>query len=166
MTAPIACAGATTLGRHEQRAQAAEAVRIHEAECDQFGERLFDLGTQQPGAFDQLGGGAQNGGAEPCAAAEGEDVAGARALGLDRVTGSIVPGKAADLAAVELRRPFLVPCYDPVSHLAYAAGREDVSHVWVAGKAVVADRQLQNGEPGALDTRIELWQNALARAES
>ena len=52
--APSAGAGLAALGRHEQRAQAAEAVRGHEAERDQLGERLFDLGAQQAGALDQL----------------------------------------------------------------------------------------------------------------
>ncbi len=100
------------------------------------------------------------------AALRAATLAGARALGIDRVTGSLLPGKAADLAAVEMRSPFLVPCYDPVSHLAYAAARDDVSHVWVGGKALVAGRKLQNAELDALDTRIHLWQNALARAGS
>jgi 5-methylthioadenosine/S-adenosylhomocysteine deaminase len=100
------------------------------------------------------------------AALRAATLAGARALGLDRLTGSLLPGKAADLTAVEMRYPFLVPCYDPVSHLAYAAGRDDVSHVWVAGRPLVAGRRLQNGDSGGLDTRIQLWQNALARAGS
>ena len=46
--------GLAAVGRHEQRAQAAEAVRGHEAERDQLGERLLDLGAQQAGALDQL----------------------------------------------------------------------------------------------------------------
>ena len=52
--APPAGAGPAPLGRHEQRAQPAEAVRGHEAERDQLGQRLFDLGAQQAGALDQL----------------------------------------------------------------------------------------------------------------
>ena len=42
------------LGRHEQRAQAGEAVGSDEAERDQLGQRLLDLRAQQAGAFDQL----------------------------------------------------------------------------------------------------------------
>jgi len=53
---------------------------------------------------------------------------GARALGLSTRIGSIEPGKRADLAAVALRGAELSPCYDPVSHLVYAAGREHVTH--------------------------------------
>ena len=88
-------------------------------------------------------------------------LAGARALGIDAITGSIVPGKSADLVAVEMRAPELAPCYDPLSHLVYAAGREQVTHVWVAGKLLVDDGNLVKTELRGLDTRIELWQNSL-----
>jgi len=66
----------------------------------------------------------------------------ARALGLDSKIGSLRPGKFADLAAVRLDDIETSPCYDPLSHLVYAAGREQVSHVWVNGKLVLDDRQL------------------------
>jgi 5-methylthioadenosine/S-adenosylhomocysteine deaminase len=51
--------------------------------------------------------------------------------------GSIEPGKQADLCAVDLGAPLAQPCFDPVSHLVYVAGREHVSHVWVGGQARV-----------------------------
>ncbi|MDX9996176.1 MAG: TRZ/ATZ family hydrolase [Rhodocyclaceae bacterium] len=86
---------------------------------------------------------------------------GARALGLDREIGSLRPGKAADLLAVRLDDWLVQPCFDPVSHLVYVAGREAVSHVWVAGKQRIA-----NGMPIDLDSRAlldktKMWQNAL-----
>ena len=94
-------------------------------------------------------------------------LAGAQALGLDASIGSITPGKHADLVAVDLGAPELAPCFDPVSHLVYAAGREHVSHVWVGGQLQVEERNLRNSVFSALDTRIELWQNALrSRADS
>ncbi len=87
---------------------------------------------------------------------------GARALGLENAIGSLVPGKFADLCAVAFDRPELAPCYDPVSHLVYVAGREHVSHVWVAGELRVGDGRLTRlGKPD-LDSRILLWQNRLA----
>jgi 5-methylthioadenosine/S-adenosylhomocysteine deaminase len=88
-------------------------------------------------------------------------LAGARALGIEDRAGSIVPGKAADLVAVDLRAPELMPCFDPVSQLVYAAGREHVSHVWVDGKLQVSEGNLTNQAFSRLDTRWELWQNAL-----
>jgi len=87
---------------------------------------------------------------------------GARALGLESVIGSLVPGKSADLCAVALDSPELAPCYDAVSHLVYAAGREHVSHVWVAGRARVAEGEVLGIDTRSLNNRILLWHNKLA----
>jgi 5-methylthioadenosine/S-adenosylhomocysteine deaminase len=95
------------------------------------------------------------------AALRAATLAGAQALGLDSQIGSIVEGKQADLAAVRLTGPELIPCYDPVSHLVYAAGREHVSDVWVGGQRLVSDGNLRNLKQLGLESRGELWQNAL-----
>jgi len=65
-------------------------------------------------------------------------LAGAEALELDAHIGSITPGKQADLCAVDLGELLSRPCFDPVSHLVYVAGREQVSHVWIDGEVRVA----------------------------
>ncbi|HZM34286.1 MAG TPA: TRZ/ATZ family hydrolase [Burkholderiales bacterium] len=88
---------------------------------------------------------------------------GAHALGIDAGVGSIVPGKWADLSAVDMRAPELQPCYDPVSHLVYAAGREHVTHVWVAGRLLLEERELRSDAFSALHSRELLWQNALKK---
>src|SRR5512142_2195636 len=67
---------------------------------------------------------------------------GARALGLEGEIGSLVPGKSADLAAMDLSSLETLPCYDAASHLVYAAGREHVTHVWVEGRARLVERRL------------------------
>ena len=67
---------------------------------------------------------------------------GARALGLEDRIGSLVPGKQADLAAVNLSSLAMSPCYDPVSHLVYCASRSDVSDVWIAGRRVLESKHL------------------------
>ena len=59
---------------------------------------------------------------------------GAQALGLDAQIGSLLPGKCADLCAVDLGSILTQPCFDPVSHLVYVAGREYVTHVWINGE--------------------------------
>ena len=43
---------------------------------------------------------------------------------------------------VNARQPHLTPCYDPFSHLVYAAGAGDVQHVMVAGRWLMRDRRL------------------------
>ena len=86
---------------------------------------------------------------------------GARALGLEGDIGSITVGKYADLCAVSLNDIALAPCYDPVSHLTYAVGREHVSDVWVAGRIRVENGQLvENNAPGLIKLAL-LWQNKI-----
>jgi 5-methylthioadenosine/S-adenosylhomocysteine deaminase len=97
------------------------------------------------------------------AALRSATLGGARALGLDRLVGSIAPGKAADLCAVALDGPSTRPCYDPVSHLVYACSRDDVTHVWVAGEAVLEDAAVLRIDAAGLEKRTSLWQNQLAR---
>ena len=87
---------------------------------------------------------------------------GARALRLDHAIGSIEPGKFADLAAVEFTAPDMLPCYDPISHVVYAAGRENVSHVWVAGRLLVENRTLKTAPKNELENLAVLWQNRLS----
>ncbi|QRM20173.1 TRZ/ATZ family hydrolase [Dechloromonas sp. TW-R-39-2] len=86
---------------------------------------------------------------------------GASALGLSHETGSITIGKAADLCAVELGNLETQPCFDPLSHLVHVAGRENVSHVWVAGKCCVDHKTLRTNGQNDLDSAIALWQNKL-----
>jgi 5-methylthioadenosine/S-adenosylhomocysteine deaminase len=86
---------------------------------------------------------------------------GAAALGLDRRIGSIQVGKAADLCAVRLDAPETRPCFNPVSHLVYTAGREHVSHVWVNGVLRVENGLLQGCDTTQLLDTVNLWQNKL-----
>jgi 5-methylthioadenosine/S-adenosylhomocysteine deaminase len=97
------------------------------------------------------------------AALRAATLSGANALGLDRITGSIEPGKAADLIAVDFSAPELSPCYDVVSHLVYAAGRENVSHVWVDGRLLMREREIENPALERLESRWQLWQNAVRK---
>ncbi len=86
----------------------------------------------------------------------------ARALGLDGHIGSIAIGKSADLAAVELSSPETLPCYDPVSHLVYAAGREHVTHVWIEGRARLIERKLADMDERDLEAKARWWQKRLS----
>ncbi|MBA4143832.1 MAG: TRZ/ATZ family hydrolase [Nitrosospira sp.] len=86
---------------------------------------------------------------------------GARALGLDGLTGSLLAGKAADITAVDFSGLELTPCYDPVSHLVYAAGREHVSHVWVDGKMLLNEGELTTLEEQELLLKAEFWRQQL-----
>jgi len=90
---------------------------------------------------------------------------GARALGLAHETGSLQIGKAADLCAIRLDDWIVQPCFHPVSHLVYVAGREHVSDVWVAGRPRIAQ-----GKPIGLDVtglleKSNMWHNAILRID-
>ncbi len=87
---------------------------------------------------------------------------GARALGLDAEIGSIAAGKRADLAAIELSALETIPCYDPVSHVAYAAGRENVTHAWVDGVARMTERRLASIDEAELRDKALWWQKRIA----
>jgi len=82
----------------------------------------------------------------------------AQALGLEQTIGSIEPGKSADLCAVNLDSLDLAPCYDPASHLVYAAGREHVSDVWVAGRQLVGSGKLLHLDPQEIRRKAAEWQ--------
>ena len=87
---------------------------------------------------------------------------GARALGLDREIGSLLPGKSADLCAVSLDDPILAPCYAPESHMVYVAGRENVSHVWVAGNLMLENHTLTGFFKNDLEKLVSLWQTRVS----
>ena len=67
---------------------------------------------------------------------------GARALGLEKITGSLEVGKKADLIVIDINKPHLIPMYNPYSHLVYAAGGHDVRHSVIDGNLVMEDRRL------------------------
>jgi 5-methylthioadenosine/S-adenosylhomocysteine deaminase len=69
-------------------------------------------------------------------------IEGAKALGMERLTGSLEVGKKADIIILDLDKPHLTPVYNEYSHLAYAAGGADVDTVIIDGKVVMENRRL------------------------
>lgn len=67
---------------------------------------------------------------------------GARALGLDREIGSLEPGKAADIIAIDTTGAGYSETPDPETLLIYSGSGRDLRHVWVAGEHLVSDRIL------------------------
>ena len=59
------------------------------------------------------------------------------------------------------------PCFDPISHLVYVVGREQVSHVWVSGdlkyhKPTNSSGAYSNIEPQELTDIVTKWQTKLS----
>jgi 5-methylthioadenosine/S-adenosylhomocysteine deaminase len=87
---------------------------------------------------------------------------GAKALGLDNCCGSLSVGKAADVIAIDLNYLETQPLYCPVSQIVYAASRQQVTDVWVAGKQLLKQRQLTTLNIDDLKAKIAIWQQRLS----
>jgi 5-methylthioadenosine/S-adenosylhomocysteine deaminase len=82
-------------------------------------------------------------------------IMGARALGIDDITGSLEPGKRADLIAVRMDQVRHAPQYRRdestiYSRIVYASHAADVQHVMVNGRWLMRDRQLTTLEVDSL----------------
>ena len=82
---------------------------------------------------------------------------GARSLGLDDRIGSLVPGKSADVAAIDLNGPDTQPVYNPLSQIVYAATRAHVREVWVAGRRVVRDGVVETLDAAEAVREAQEW---------
>ncbi len=85
---------------------------------------------------------------------------GAKALGLDSLTGSLEPGKRADLITVDLRGLHTTPLlhgtdFNVPAHLVFSAAGHDVDRVWVDGRMLVEDGRVLSVDAGAIRTRAQ-----------
>lgn len=81
----------------------------------------------------------------------------ARSLGLDQEIGSLEIGKQADMIAVKLSDIETQPVFDVVSQLVYAASRDKVTDVWVAGKQLLNSRQLTTLNESKIIQDAQQW---------
>lgn len=86
---------------------------------------------------------------------------GAKALGIDHVTGSLVAGKAADIVAIDLSELETQPIYNPLSQLIYAVNRSKVTDVWVAGRHLLKSRTLTSLDIHEIKAKIYLWRTKI-----
>jgi len=91
-------------------------------------------------------------------------LSGARALGLDDVSGSLEVGKDADIVTVDLRQLHFIPRlsgedFNVPAHLVFSASASDVADVWVKGRQLV-----EAGEVISVDV-ADIAANAQAAAE-
>jgi 5-methylthioadenosine/S-adenosylhomocysteine deaminase len=90
-------------------------------------------------------------------------IQGAQSLGMESLIGSIEIGKAADLIAIDLNTPHLIPIHDIYAQLIFAAGRSDICDVWVDGTHVVKERQSTRVNFSELARRVNTGIAALSR---
>jgi 5-methylthioadenosine/S-adenosylhomocysteine deaminase len=86
---------------------------------------------------------------------------GAAAAGMDADLGSLAPGKWADLCCIDLGGPATQPLNDPVTQLVGCGGRDLVSDVWVAGRQLLADREMTRLDWSAAAERARDWAERL-----
>ncbi len=86
---------------------------------------------------------------------------GARALGIDNITGSLLPGKVADIQAIDFNSLSSQPVFDPISHLVYCSKSSHVSHVWVNGRCLLKEGKLNTLNEETLINQAKAWSSAI-----
>ncbi len=87
---------------------------------------------------------------------------GARALGLDEQIGSLEIGKSADITAIDLGELAMQPVYNPASQLIYTHSGQAVTHVWVEGKCLLKNRELQTLNEREILGKANWWRKQIA----
>jgi 5-methylthioadenosine/S-adenosylhomocysteine deaminase len=93
---------------------------------------------------------------------------GARVLGLDAETGSLEPGKKADLVTVDLRTLHATPLlhgddFNAAAHLVFSASGADVDQVYVDGRLLVDQGQVLSVDTAAVRDRAQAAAEELFR---
>jgi len=89
-------------------------------------------------------------------------VDGARVAGLGRVTGSIEPGKQADLIVLRTDRPNVFPINDPIGAVVWGMDTSNVDWVFVAGQALMRAGVLQTDVQRARDLAVAARERVIA----
>jgi len=80
---------------------------------------------------------------------------GARACRID--AGAIDPGRLADLAIVDLRKPHLAPVHDVINSLVYCAKAADVETTLIDGRVVMQNRRLLTLDENEILRQAQEW---------
>ncbi len=91
-------------------------------------------------------------------------IRGARALHLERETGSLEEGKRADLIVVDMNDLNQVPVYNVYSQLVYATKASDVRTVVVEGRVLMRDRKLLTLDEESIKREARSWRERISRS--
>ncbi len=86
---------------------------------------------------------------------------GAKALGLDAITGSLEIGKVADMIAISLDEPSHQPINNVLSQLVYATAGTEVTHSWVSGAPLMTDGQVISLNSETIYAEASQWRQRL-----
>ena len=93
-------------------------------------------------------------------------IGGARALHIDRITGSLEAGKRADIVIVDFDNLHQTPFYNVYSHLVYATKAADVRTVVINGRIVMLDRRLLTLNEPAIKRDANLYRRKIINSLS
>jgi cytosine/adenosine deaminase-related metal-dependent hydrolase len=82
-------------------------------------------------------------------------VEGARANGLAHRTGSLTPGKEADVITLRTDKPNVFPVNDPIGAVVWSMDTSNVDSVFVAGKAMKRDGKLLHADWAAVKKAVK-----------
>ena len=88
-------------------------------------------------------------------------IRGARALHLDKITGSLETGKRADIVILDWDDLNQVPCFNYYSHLVYATKANDVRTVIINGRIVMLDRRLLTLNENAIKIDANIYRKKI-----
>lgn len=91
-------------------------------------------------------------------------IGGARALRLGNITGSLEPGKRADIVRFDGNSFGAAVVHDPYQQIVYGAGPESVADVWVDGRRLLADGSFVSCDPRSIVPKVRELARALAKA--
>jgi 5-methylthioadenosine/S-adenosylhomocysteine deaminase len=86
---------------------------------------------------------------------------GAHAMGLGDQIGTLEAGKLADLVCVDMNRPHLVPCINPLGNLVHTGQGSDVAMVIVHGEIVVENGRATRADQDTILINAQRAANAL-----
>ena len=91
---------------------------------------------------------------------------GAKALGIDNITGSLEIGKFADLCAINLSELEVSPVYNCGTQIVHSASRNSVTDVWVGGNQVLKNQKLTELDESEMCELAESWRQKIHNSSS
>ena len=91
-------------------------------------------------------------------------ITGAKAMHMDKLIGSLEPGKKADLIIVDTSAPHATPMYNVYSALVYSLKASDVRTVVIGGKPVMEDRKMLTLDEPAILAKAQEYKAQIQRS--
>tara|TARA_R110001592_G_scaffold248308_1_gene510563 strand:+ start:25430 stop:26758 length:1329 start_codon:yes stop_codon:yes gene_type:complete len=82
---------------------------------------------------------------------------GAKALGLESITGSLEPGKSADFIAIDLSKLNSQPSYNIHSDIVYSVNSQQVTNHWIQGQQLLKNCQFTHIDETEILNKTQIW---------